>query len=37
LERRREGKAVKADASERPAGARKGKVMANLLAMKRER
>jgi hypothetical protein len=33
----REGKAVKADASANPAGARKGIVMANLLAIKRER
>jgi hypothetical protein len=33
----REGKAVKADASANPAGARNGIVMANLLATKRER
>lgn len=33
----REGKAVKADASAKPAGARNGIVMANLLAMKREK
>ena len=33
----REGNAVKAEASAKPAGARNGIVMANLLAMKREK